>query len=381
MPAIAPTARAGDLPDVLIRPATLADLDAIESIENRVFETDRLSRRSLRRFITTDRDALLVVDRGGQLVGYALVAFRRGTALARLYSIAILPEAGRGGLGRLLLAAAEAEAAERGCLLLRLEVRADNSAAIRLYDRCGYHRFGIYEDYYEDHQDALRYEKPLLQHAPPPRDAPPFWEQTTDFTCGPSCLLMAMAWADPAFAPSRAAEIRLWRESTTVFMTSGLGGCEPYGLAVTLARHGLVPEVRLSEPGPFFLDSVRSPEKREVMRITQEEFRREAEEMAIPVIVDPLGEAELRRVLDGGAVVIVLVSGYRMFRKKAPHWLLAHAHDGRHVFVHDPWVEPSDFETPMMASNLPIPAGEFHRMARYGSTDLRAAIIIRRPGG
>jgi ribosomal-protein-alanine acetyltransferase len=350
MPATASTASAGASPDVLIRPATLADLDAIEAIENRVFETDRLSRRSLRRFITTDRDALLVVIRGAELVGYALVAFRRGTALARLYSIAILPEAGRGGFGRQLLAAAEAEAAERGCLLLRLEVRADNTAAIRLYERCGYHRFGVYEDYYEDHQDALRYEKPLVQHAEPPRGAPPFWEQTTDFTCGPSCLLMAMAWADPSFAPSRAAEIRLWRESTTVFMTSGLGG-------------------------------VRSPEKREVMRITQEEFRREAEEMAIPVIVDPLGEAELRRVLDGGAVVIVLVSGYRMFRKKAPHWLLAHAHDGRHVFVHDPWVEPSDFETPMMASNLPIPAGEFHRMARYGSTDLRAAIIIRRPGG
>ena len=53
-----------------------------------------------------------------------------------------------------------------------------------------------------------------------------------------------------------------------------------------------------------------------------------------PVALDPMPGAPLppshdhrvaeprqrpvRRVLDGGAVVIVLVSGYRMFRKKAP---------------------------------------------------------------
>ncbi|PSC07086.1 hypothetical protein SLNSH_01555 [Alsobacter soli] len=361
----------------LIRRAVLADLDALEAIENRVFDTDRLSRRSLRYYITTDKDALLVLERGGAVLGYALVAFRRGAALARLYSIAILPEAGGAGLGRKLLGAVEAEAEARGCIFLRLEVRADNTAAIKLYERSGYRRFGVYDDYYEDHQDALRYEKRLAHHATPNRQPPPFYAQTLDFTCGPCCLMMALGWADPGYRPSRSAEIRLWREATTVYMTSGLGGCEPYGLAATLARHGLKPELRLSHEGPFFLDGVRSPDKKEVMRITQEEFRAEA--LGGGVQIGPaLDQASLAAILDEGAIAIVLVSGYRMFRKKVPHWLLAHGHDGRHVFVNDPWVETAELETDVAAANLPIPAEEFQRMARYGQEDLRAAVVIRK---
>ena len=69
-------------------------------------------------------------------------------------------EAGR-GLGGHLLAAAERLAHKRGADRLRLEVRADNKAAIRLYARSGYVRFARIDDYYEDGQAALRYEKPL----------------------------------------------------------------------------------------------------------------------------------------------------------------------------------------------------------------------------
>jgi ribosomal protein S18 acetylase RimI-like enzyme len=362
-----------------IRPAVPADLDALEAIENTVFETDRLSRRSLRYYIAHHRDALIVMGVDDAVVGYALLAVRSGTALARLYSIAILPDHAGGGLGRRLMDAVEKAAIERGAIVLRLEVRADNAAAVRLYEKGGYRRFGVYEDYYEDHAAALRYEKRLVPQVQAPHRAAPFYAQTTDFTCGPSCLLMALAWSDPAFRPDRTAELRLWREATTVFMTSGLGGCEPYGLAATLARHGLKPELRLSSPGPFFLDSVRSQDKREVMRLTQEDFRREAEARGVPIHASALDDQALRTVLNGDAVAIVLVSGYRMFGKKAPHWVLAHAHDGRHVFVNDPWIETDDLETAVAAANLPIPADEFQRMARYGRENLRAAVVVRRP--
>ena len=88
---------------------------------------------------------------------------------------------------------------------------------------------------------------------------------------------------------------------------------------------------------PYFLDTVRNAEKREVMRLTQEEFRREAEECGIPVSLQPLDAPALQTVLDEGAIAVVLVSGYRMFHEKFPHWLLAYAGDQRHVFVHDPY--------------------------------------------
>ncbi|MCF8997840.1 ribosomal-protein-alanine acetyltransferase, partial [Pseudomonas carnis] len=44
---------------------------------------------------------------------------------------------------------------------LRLEVRTDNPGALALYERNGYRRFAVVDDYYQDHSDALRLEKTL----------------------------------------------------------------------------------------------------------------------------------------------------------------------------------------------------------------------------
>jgi ribosomal-protein-alanine acetyltransferase len=145
----------------VIRPAAPEDLDALVTIENAVFPGDRLSRRAIRHHVGHRRNVLVVVERDGAVLGYALVALRSGSALARLYSIALVQEASGTGLGTRLLDAAEQAAADRGATVMRLEVRADNAAAIRLYERRDYRRFGLLSSYYEDGQDALRFEKRL----------------------------------------------------------------------------------------------------------------------------------------------------------------------------------------------------------------------------
>ena len=145
-----------------IAPARPSDLDALVALEEAAFPGDRMSRRALARNIQSQSLGFLVAHEGGHLVGHALIAFRKGSALARLYSLAVKPGATGQGLGRKLLAAAERHARRRGAGRLRLEVRADNAAAIRLYDRAGYTRFAQIEDYYEDGEAALRYEKALV---------------------------------------------------------------------------------------------------------------------------------------------------------------------------------------------------------------------------
>ena len=95
-------------------------------------------------------------------------------------------------------------------------------------------------------------------------------------------------------------------------------------------------------------------------------------------MLHPLDAQGLQKVFDEGAIAIVLVSGYRMFSEKFPHWILAHAGDGRHVFVNDPLVETHEEETSVSAANLPIPTGQFQRMARFGKGNLRAAIVVRK---
>lgn len=132
-------------------------------LEHRCFDGDRLTRRSLRRMLTRARAALLVDDANGRLRGYALVLFRAGTPLARLYSIAVDPDARGRGVGGALLAAAEDAARDRGCTALRLELRDDNAAARAMYGRHGYRHIGRRTAYYADDADAVRMEKPLAR--------------------------------------------------------------------------------------------------------------------------------------------------------------------------------------------------------------------------
>ncbi len=155
------------MPVVKIRHARPSDLDGIEVLENRAFSGDRLSRRSMRRLAGAPSAILRVAASGNMsapgavIAGYHLVLLRKGSRVARLYSIAVDAGARGGGIGRLLLADAEAMAGKAGRNVLRLEVRRDNAAAIRLYEREGYRRIGAYPAYYADGADALRFEKTL----------------------------------------------------------------------------------------------------------------------------------------------------------------------------------------------------------------------------
>ena len=146
---------------ISIRAAELGDLDAILALEFAVFSADRLSRRSLRAFIANPHRPLLVAISDVGLAGYALVALRKQSRAARLYSIAVDRRSGRRGVGRALMAACEQYAAAHGRQALRLEVRADNDAAIALYRGLGYREFGHYDDYYADGARALRFERLL----------------------------------------------------------------------------------------------------------------------------------------------------------------------------------------------------------------------------
>jgi ribosomal-protein-alanine acetyltransferase len=360
-----------------MRDATPDDLDGLVELEALCFDADRMSRRSFRKLIESPTSTCRVATRVGKIVGYTLLLFRAGTGLARLYSIAVHPEERKSGIGAQLIADAEREAFDHDRVVLRLEVREDNQSAIRLYQRQGYRRIGRYLKYYADKTDALRFEK-RLRNPGAPTTTVQYYAQTTDFTCGPCCVMMALAHFRPDYSLGPVEEIRIWREATTVFLMSGIGGCDPHGLAVAAAKEGLAAEVRVNREGSLFLDSVRDPEKQRVMALAQEDFRNQAATYAIPILREPLGVDGMRAALARGALIIVLVSAYRMFGKKIPHWVLVVGDDGRHLITHDPWVEHRELESHADAASLPIPYAEFERMARYGRDGLRAAIVLNK---
>lgn len=362
---------------IILRPATVGDLDDFVRIENSSFRTDRISRRSFHHLVTKGHALCLVAEVDGKVVAAAIVLLHKGTPLARLYSFAVDPEVRGQGIGRALLREAERRTLSSDRAFIRLEVRADNRAAIDLYRSYGYRDIGRWESYYGDGCAALRMEKALAGGKRPELSRVPYYEQTLEFTCGAACLMMAMRAIDRDLPLDRKLELRLWRESTLIYMTSGHGGCGPFGLALAAHRRGFDVEVYTNGERRLFIDSVRSEQKKEVIQLVQSDFRAQLAKEGVPVTRRKVVAGDFVAMLKEGNVPLVLVSSYRFYAQKFPHWVVLTGCDERFIYLHDPYI---DFETEKTATdctNIPVTHEEFDRMAQYGAARLRAAVVIK----
>ena len=140
-----------------VRRAGPGDLDRIDAIEAASFDRDRFARRNLARMLRGGRTVFLLAGASG----YLALSLRRGASVARIYSLAVRPEARGQGIAAALIDAARQFAAAAGCRRLRLEVRASNDTAKRLYEREGFRLRKCLEDYYEDSETALQLEAVL----------------------------------------------------------------------------------------------------------------------------------------------------------------------------------------------------------------------------
>jgi ribosomal protein S18 acetylase RimI-like enzyme len=365
---------------IQIRPATVADLPGLLRLEEMCFETDRMSRRSFRHFLQQEQPCFLVAESAGQAIsGYILVLLHRGTHLARIYSVAVEPAARGQGIAGLLIQAAEQVSAELGRISMRLEVRKDNTAATQVYQRLGYRLFGEYHDYYEDHADALRLQKRILRrHGQRTRMDVPYYAQTTDFTCGPAALMMAMAALEPAHRLDQTEELRLWRESTTIYMMAGHGGCSPVGLAVAAIQRGFQAEVFLSSTDTPFIDSVRGDGKKHVIGQVHQDFLHQLSAANGVLHYENITQVRLHEALTQGVIPLVLISTYRFDRKKVPHWVTVVKMDEQFIYIHDPFINEPDYRSALDNQYLPISRQDFDKMSQFGQMRLRTAVLVQK---
>lgn len=361
---------------VSLRLAVVDDLDALVALEERCFSLDRISRRSFRHLLTKGHASILVYERAGALCGYVMLLFRSGTPLARLYSIATDPSCRGTGVAEALVRGAEEMALAEEASIMRLEIRKDNAASIALFGKLGYKPFGEYVGYYEDEQDALRFQKYLAAGLGSAIVKVPYYQQTLEFTCGPSALMMAMKALEPSLELDRKLELRIWRESTTVFMTSGHGGCGPLGLALAAQMRGFRLELFQRHEGPMFLDSVRDPEKKEVMRLVQEDQAEALAAAGVPVEYQRISARDLEARFAAGGIPVVLISSYRLYQEKFPHWVVVTGFDARYVYVHDPYVDYEAHKNVTDCMNIPILRQDFDRMTRYGKSGQEAVVVL-----
>lgn len=362
-----------------VQPAGKKQIDRLLEIENACFETDRLSRRNFQWMLSKGNAQLFVaLDVSEWVVGYLIILFHRGTSLARIYSMAVDQAHRRRGIGRLLMEAADEAAKQYNCAYSRLEVRKDNLGAIQFYKKLHYLPFEIWPHYYEDNIDALRFEKRVPIEAPPNSKNVAYYQQTTEFTCGPAALMMAMASLDPKYRPSPEEELQIWREATTIFMTSGHGGCGPRGLALAAKARGFAPEIYLSREGVLFLDGVRSPSKKEILMRVHDDFKRRLKVAKIPSHRRALSLKALVATISKGGFALTLISSYRLYGEKSPHWVLVTGLNQDFVFIHDPSIDEKNHQSDTDRMNIPIRIAEFNQMAQFGRHQLKAAVVLKR---
>jgi ribosomal-protein-alanine N-acetyltransferase len=153
----------------VIRPLRWWDVESVVPVERELFGDTAWSPEVFWAELAQTRTRWYVVaeDEDGTLLGYA--GLLHNGAEGDVQTIAVAPAARRRGIGALLLRTLLAEAVRCGCTSMMLEVRADNAAAIALYESFGFERISVRRGYYQPGAvDAW-----VMRLRPLPREAAP----------------------------------------------------------------------------------------------------------------------------------------------------------------------------------------------------------------
>jgi ribosomal protein S18 acetylase RimI-like enzyme len=133
---------------------------AIRAIEELAFPhpAERFSTRKVRYLIESPRAIVLVAELKGEVAGWAsgFARTRSPRPWGRVFALAVNPKVHGQKLGERLLRRLMGELWAAGAQRLVLEVRPDNAAAIRLYERVGFTPRVLLSNFYAPGLDARR---------------------------------------------------------------------------------------------------------------------------------------------------------------------------------------------------------------------------------
>jgi len=139
-----------------VEPATWRDLNQLRNIEKICFPQDAWPLWDLIGVLTLPNVVRLKAVTGDRMVGFIAGDLRPSEQMAWIATVGVLPEYRGRGIGEALIRACEEQL---GIPTIRLSVRLSNEGAVRLYQRLGYQRVGIWPTYYLDGEDAVVMEK------------------------------------------------------------------------------------------------------------------------------------------------------------------------------------------------------------------------------
>ena len=124
-------------------------IDALMPYEREMFGSEAWTADGYRDELADSRHRyyLAAVDEGGALLGWAGIRIVADTA--EVLTVGVIPGARRQGIGARLLAMLLDEARRRDVTDAVLEVRVDNTAALKMYERSRFIWVGVRSGYYD----------------------------------------------------------------------------------------------------------------------------------------------------------------------------------------------------------------------------------------
>lgn len=166
----------------------------------------------------------------------------------------------------------------------------------------------------------------------------PYYAQTEEFTCGPACVVMVLGANRHAKKLDKLLEFELWRETNMI----GIGGADPFGMAIPLLKRGLGVTIVTERadrtfPKARFRRRVKDPEDRKLIEWAVVEQRARARKLGARVQVRRPELRDISDALASGRVPVALVHMGLVHDYDVPHWVVVTGMDPRHAWIHDPY--------------------------------------------
>ncbi|NWG10835.1 GNAT family N-acetyltransferase [Candidatus Bathyarchaeota archaeon] len=130
--------------------ASIRQLDKLYKIETECFKKEAFTKHQIAHLLTDYNSVSLIAKCNNEIVGFIIgMMYPERNALAgHILTIDVLLSHRRRGIAQKLLGEIEKIFVEKGVKSCRLEVREDNAAALRLYQKLGYRKVAKLDGYY-----------------------------------------------------------------------------------------------------------------------------------------------------------------------------------------------------------------------------------------
>ncbi|MEM3427229.1 MAG: peptidase C39 family protein [Nitrososphaerales archaeon] len=164
----------------------------------------------------------------------------------------------------------------------------------------------------------------------------PHYRQSTEFTCGPACVMMVLKLFGKEIEMNKRQEFEIWRECNMI----GSLGSDAFGLSIPLLKRGIGVKIvtERKETIPIKRIVRRWGENRgQIAKYAMALSYDKSKNLGAKILFRKPKVADIKEALNAGAAPIVLVNMYDLHRYNVPHWIVVSGYEEDWFYVNDPY--------------------------------------------